>query len=132
MGPDLEPEVAVEEGLDSLLGPAALILGCCGMMVISSLILSGFSSVSLFALTAPLVDEDVFLSMTLFATTLCAEYTWFSNSLYMPNVAVQTVHLYDRWAGFRVIPWSRATWFSSFHWYTCGRDENNFCIVLTN
>lgn len=27
------------------------------------------------------------------ATLLCAEYTWFSNCLYMPNVAVHTVHL---------------------------------------
>ena len=50
------------------------------------------------------------------ATPLCAVYTWFSNSLYWPKVAVQTVHLYDRCAGFRVLPWSLATWFSSFHW----------------
>ena len=55
------------------------------------------------------------------ATPLWAVYTWFSNSLYWPKVAVQTVHLYERWAGFRVLPWSLATWFNSFHWYTCAK-----------
>lgn len=88
----------------------------CGIIVISSLIFNGFRSESF-----DLDDGDAgafFLSITLFATTLCAEYTWFSNCLYIPNVAVQTVHLYDRCAGFNVIPWSRATWFNNFHWYT--------------
>lgn len=88
----------------------------CGIIVISSLIFNGFKSESF-----DLDDGDAgafFLSITLFATTLCAEYTWFSNCLYIPNVAVQTVHLYDRCAGFNVIPWSRATWFNNFHWYT--------------
>ena len=56
----------------------------------------------------------LFLSPFL-ATPLWAVYTWFSNSLYWPKVAVQTVHLYERWAGFRVLPWSLATWFNSFH-----------------
>lgn len=89
----------------------------CGIIVISSLIFNGFRSESF-----DLDDGDAgafFLSITLFATTLCAEYTWFSNCLYIPNVAVQTVHLYDKCAGFNVIPWSRATWFNNFHWYTC-------------
>lgn len=63
----------------------------CGIIVISSLIFNGLRRESL-----DLDDGDegvFFLSITLLATTLCAEYTWFSNCLYIPNVAVQTVHL---------------------------------------
>lgn len=98
--------------------PSLFAFSGCGMIVISSFIFNGLRS-----LAADAADEEgdadaLFLSMARLATTLCAEYTWFSNCLYMPNVAVHTVHLYDRWAGFSVILWSRATWFSSFHWYT--------------
>lgn len=57
-------------------------------------------------------------SATRLAATLWAEYTWLSNSLYMPKVAVQTVHLYERCAGLSVSRWSFATWCSNFHWYT--------------
>lgn len=88
----------------------------CGIIVISSLIFSGFNNESLLFRDAWTL---FFFSITRFATTLCAEYTWLSNCLYMPNVAVHTVHLYDKWAGFKVILWSRATWFNNFHWYTC-------------
>lgn len=98
-------------------------LAGCGIIVISSLIFKGFNNESLERFDG---DEGAFfLSITRLATTLWAEYTWFSNCLYIPNVAVQTVHLYDKWAGFRVIPWSRATWFNSFHWYTCKQNWLN-------
>lgn len=100
----------------------------CGIIVISSLIFNGFRSESF-----DLDDGDAgafFLSITLFATTLCAEYTWFSNCLYIPNVAVQTVHLYDRCAGFNVIPWSRATWFNNFHWYTCEINTHSSQLLI--
>lgn len=106
------------ELLDGLEVEPLVFVGC-GIIVISSLIFNDF------IWSAGLFDGDEvvgvlgpFLSMTRFATTLCAEYTWFSNCLYMPKVAVHTVHLYDKWAGFRVMLWSRATWLSSFHWYT--------------
>lgn len=105
----------------------------CGMMVISSLIFNGFSNESpalLLVTVKPLppidlplspllLDDELFflLSTDFFATVLWAEYTWFSNCLYMPNVAVHTVHLYDKCAGFSVILCSRDTWFNSFHWY---------------
>ena len=95
--------LALACGADLLVGFAG-----CGIMVISSLIFKGLRSESL-----DLEDGEegalLFLSITRFATTLWAEYTWFSNCLYIPNVAVQTVHLYDRCAGFKVMPWSRAT-----------------------
>lgn len=70
-----------------------------GVIVISSLILRGLVVESLAAFADVL---DLFLSITRLATTLWAEYTWFSNCLYMPNVAVHTVHLYERCAGFKV------------------------------
>lgn len=101
----------------------------CGIIVISSLILSGFSSESFELVLAdfeplllpppPFVDPLLFPSIAFLATVLCAEYTWFSNCLYMPKVAVHTVHLYERWAGLSVMLWSRDTWLSSFHWYIC-------------
>lgn len=106
----------------------------CGMIVISSLIFNGLSNESpalLLVTVNPLPPIDLplmpllldvelllfLLSTDFFATVLCAEYTWFSNCLYMPNVAVHTVHLYDKCAGFSVILCSRDTWFNSFHWY---------------
>ena len=58
------------------------------------------------------------LCSRLCTTYLWAEYTWLSKSLYWPKVAVHTVHLYERCAGFSVFMWSLATWFNSFHWYT--------------
>lgn len=104
-----------------------------GVMVISSLILNGCFNIDapplgaaklLRLLLLPLLLLDVLadfvlLSLDFFVTVLWAEYTWFSNCLYMPNVAVHTVHLYDKWAGFKVIPCSRDTWFNNFHWYIC-------------
>lgn len=112
--------LALPWGPDLLVGFAGW-----GIIVISSLILRGLRSESL-----DLEDGEegalLFLSITRLATTLCAEYTWFSNCLYIPNVAVQTVHLYDKWAGLRVIPWSRDTWLSSFHWYTY-KQINFYC-----
>lgn len=48
--------------------------------------------------------EFVSLSLLRF-TLLCTIYTWLSNRRYKLKVAEQTVHLYDRWAGLRVLPW---------------------------
>lgn len=46
------------------------------------------------------------LSVVRFTEPLCTMYTWFSNSRYKLNVAEQTVHLYERCAGLRVILWT--------------------------
>lgn len=76
-------------------------------MVISSFILNGCFNIDapapgttkLLRLLLPtlLLLDDVadldLLSLDFFATVLWAEYTWFSNCLYMPKVAVHTVHL---------------------------------------
>lgn len=63
-----------------------------GIIVISSLIFNGFSS-ELLPLDDPDVDVELLFLLSFLATVLWAEYTWFSKSLYMPKVAVQTVHL---------------------------------------
>lgn len=109
----------------------------CGMIVISSLILSGFNNESPPVIVMPLllllavVFALFLLSMAFLATVLWAEYTWFSNCLYIPNVAVHTVHLYDKWAGFKVMLCSRETWFSSFHWYICKSKEKPISTCWT-
>lgn len=105
----------------------------CGIIVISSFILSGFNKESplvILPLLLPLAVEFFLLSIAFLATVLCAEYTWFSNCLYMPKVAVHTVHLYDKCAGFRVILCSRDTWFNSFHRYIWREEKINVRHVI--
>ena len=71
----------------------------CGIIVISSDTLIGCLGLVWLEPDGLLPDEpDALLPLL---APLCTVYTWFSNSLYCPNVAVHTVHLYDRWAGFR-------------------------------
>ena len=87
----------------------------CGIIVISSFIFNGFRSESFdgvkllrwlvadMVLLAAVLELIFLPSIAFLATVLCAVYTCVSNCLYMPKVAVQTVHLYERWAGFKVM-----------------------------
>lgn len=71
-----------------------------GIIVISSDTLIGCLGFVVWLDPDALWPEEPPEAVPFLAPPLCAVYTWFSNSLYCPKVAVHTVHLYDRWAGF--------------------------------